>query len=112
MLDASEFPGINLDAVGDSIAAAASTAKQKAGSVLGEAADALEQLSDDFRSDTRAVSRKAKRAVSESRRYLDSNDLEDMASDVLDAVRKHPGKAIFAVAAVGLLVGSLLRRNR
>ena len=114
MLDPSEFPGVNVNAVGDSIADAASAAKRKAGTALSDAADALQQLGDDVLSDerVRSVTRRAKRSVADSREYFASNDVDDMASDVLDAVRKHPGKAILAVAAVGFLVRSLLRRNR
>jgi ElaB/YqjD/DUF883 family membrane-anchored ribosome-binding protein len=114
MSDASGMAEDAMDAVADSIAKGASSARQHAADLLNGTAEALDEMHDDFMADDRVkrASQKAKRAVSASRDYFNSNDLEDMLVDVADAVRRHPGKALVALAATGFLFGRMLRRSR
>jgi len=114
MSDASSSADANIDALGDAIRDTAAAAKRNAEHVLDQAVDALDDVAESIRSDERVrkVSRRARRAVDDGRRYIEGNDLDDMASDVIDAVRRHPGKALLALAAVGLLFSQMMRRKR
>ena len=114
MSDASEMANSGIDSVADTIAKGASSARKHASDLLNGTAETLEEMHDDFMADDRVkrASRSAKRAVSVSRDYFNSIDLEEMAGDVAAAVRRHPGKALFALAVTGYVLGRVLRRGR
>ena len=114
MSDASEMANAHIESVADAIGKGASSARKHASDLLNGTAEALDEMHDDFMADDRVkrVSRSAKRAVSVSRDYFNSIDLEEMAADVADAVRRHPGKALIALAATGYVLGRVLRRGR
>ena len=113
MSDASEFSGISVDGTADAIRDAAMSAKRKTADVLEQTAATIDDLTESIRSDerVRAVSRRTRRAIDGGRSYFTSHDLDDMVEDVGDVVRKHPGKTILALAAVGFLLGRAFRRD-
>ena len=113
MSDTSGFADASIDALGDTIRDTAAAAKRNAEHIIDQTVDALDDVAATIRSDERVrkVSRSARRVVDDGRRYVESNDLDDMASDVVDAVRRHPGKALIALAAMGLLLSQMLRRK-
>ena len=43
--------------------------------------------------------------------YVRDHDTKEMLSDLEDVIRKHPGKALLAVLAVGYLAGRALQRD-
>jgi uncharacterized protein YejL (UPF0352 family) len=42
--------------------------------------------------------------------YLRRHDIEDMRNDLINVVRKHPAQALISAAALGFLLGRLIKR--
>ena len=114
MSNASNFADRNVDALGETLREGAEHVKRTAEELISESADAVGEMADAIRSDetVRKVRKTVRRMATESRSYFERNDVDEIASDVVEAVRRHPGTALLALAAVGYLMSRALRRIR
>ena len=79
MSDTSGFADASIDALGDTIRDTAA-AKRNAEHIIDQTVDALDDVAATIRSDERVrkVSRSARRVVDDGRRYVESNDLDNI----------------------------------
>ena len=81
---------------------------ERAGSALD---DGAERLKDGIRHTTDGVKTASKRVsdvIGHSTDYLRTNPAAEIIDDLNGVVRRHPGKALLAVAAMGFLLGRAL----
>jgi len=50
-------------------------------------------------------------AVTSGAEYLRANDVRTIMSDLVEAVRRHPGRSLLGAVAVGFLLGRALSRD-
>ncbi len=84
----------------------------RASEKLDDGREAVEEGITRARKRVDGATRRAARAVSDSGEYFRTNGPRGVMRDVEDLVREHPGKALMAVAAVGVLIGLGLKRRR
>jgi ElaB/YqjD/DUF883 family membrane-anchored ribosome-binding protein len=53
----------------------------------------------------------AARWLEKSASYVEHADLDRVKTDIADQARQHPGRSLLIAGAVGLVLGSLLRRR-
>ena len=91
MSNASNFADRNVDALGETLREGAEHVKRTAEELISESADAVGEMADAIRSDetVRKVGKTVRRMATESRSYFERNDVDEIASDVVEAVRRH-----------------------
>ncbi len=104
--------------LGDAGRSAFKAAGSRMDGAMDAASDTLEQGKERLRDGAREAGdslhraqRGATRAWSDSVDYFRASDARDMLSDVRNLARKHPGKSLMAVAAIGFFVGRALRKD-
>jgi ElaB/YqjD/DUF883 family membrane-anchored ribosome-binding protein len=114
MSDTSRMGRGALDAAAETISRNTESARQRGSELIDSAAERLDDLRNDVMEDDRvqAVSQRARRAASATRDYWNSHDLDDMADNVVEVVRRHPGKALLALIAAGFVFGRMMSRDR
>lgn len=68
-------------------------------------------FSDEVASDARAKVAEFVTGVRERAESVRTSSLDDLWREATDYVKENPGKAVLASVAVGVLIGSLLRRK-
>lgn len=89
----------------DSMMGATGGARDSAASALDGAARKLHQGADSLSH----LGHETGNRIDASARYVREHDAQEMIDDVRDVVRAHPGKALLAALAVGLMVGRAFR---
>jgi ElaB/YqjD/DUF883 family membrane-anchored ribosome-binding protein len=106
-----------VEEVGRATEAVADLGRQTVGSVDAQrrpVAATLEHTASALHHQTDRVARVGHTAADRLRataNYVRGNDLNAMAKDVADIVRRHPGQALIAAAAAGFVVAQVVRRR-
>jgi len=99
-----EQPSDSRDADGGRL----SNAAHEAGRLGQAAADRARGAADKARNATKRM----QRGISTGADWVKEHDANEMWGEVQTLARKHPGKSMLAVAAIGFLVGRGVRRSR
>ena len=81
---------------------------ERAGASLDDGADKVKDGIRHTRDGVKTAGKKMSEVMGTSTEYFRSNGAKDMLEDVEGIVKKHPGKALLAVAAIGYLIGRSL----
>lgn len=83
----------------------ANQARERVSQTMNQVGDSMSRMSQE-------VSERLRTGVGQIRGGLDSQDLNVMYDDVLEQARMHPGRTILISAAVGMVLGMIMRGGR
>jgi len=101
--------------VKDQLSEAAGTAGAKLDGVRHSAADRLHDAANSVRHGGAAVAGAAQstaKKLSSSADYLESHDAKRMMKDLIEVVKKHPGRSLLIAGVLGFFIARALRSNK
>jgi ElaB/YqjD/DUF883 family membrane-anchored ribosome-binding protein len=112
---ASQAAASGIGKIKDQLAEVAGTAGAKLDSARQSAAGRLHDAAKTVRQGGEAVAGAAQstaKKLAASADYLDSHDAKRMMKDLMEVVKKHPGRSILIAGVVGFLIARTLRSSR